>query len=108
MADAGKILTANLLLTGDVVFYAKDGTWTVRADEAFFASAEEEVDVLKAAEKASVEDNTVVSTEIITAEMSSKGVWPTRNREQIRAKGPTTHLNMGYQARFDLSGFEGA
>jgi hypothetical protein len=108
MADAGKILTANLLLTGDVVFYAKDGSWSVRADEAFFASAEEEVTALKEAEAKAIADNTVVSTEIIAAEMSSKGVWPTRNREQIRAKGPTTHLNMGNQARFDLSGFEGA
>lgn len=108
MSDPGKILTGNLLLTGDVVFYTPEGEWSVRADEAMFAAGDDEYAALEAAEKKAVAANTVISTEIIAAEISSKGIWPTRNREQIRAKGPTTHLNMGYQARFDLSGFEGA
>ncbi|MEM7569421.1 MAG: DUF2849 domain-containing protein [Pseudomonadota bacterium] len=106
--STGKILTANLLLTGDVVFYTDAGDWSVRADEAKFAVRQAEITALEEADKAAVAANTVVSTEIIEAQKTAQGVWPTRNREQIRAKGPTTHLNMGYQARFDLSAFEGA
>ncbi|MGD1956251.1 MAG: DUF2849 domain-containing protein [Sphingomonadales bacterium] len=106
--SAGHILTANLLLTGDVVFLTPAGDWSVRADEARFAETEDDVAVLKAAEAKAVAANIVVSTEIIGAEKTQVGVWPTRNREQIRAKGPTVHEAFGNQARFDLSAFEGA
>jgi len=108
MSETGKILTANLLLTGDVVFYAADGSWVIRPDEALFATTDDEVATLAAAEKKQVSENVVVSTEIIPAARTQNGVWPTRNREQIRAKGPTVATDLGYQARFDLSGFQGA
>ncbi|MEO0410596.1 MAG: DUF2849 domain-containing protein [Pseudomonadota bacterium] len=106
--STGKILTGNLLLTGDVVFLTPAGEWSVRADEARFAVRQVDIAALELAEKEAVAANIVVSTEIIDAQKTAQGVWPTRNREQIRAKGPTTHLQFGHQARFDLSAFEGA
>lgn len=106
--STGKILTANLLLTGDVVFLTPQGEWSVRADDARFAVRQAEIAALEEAETKAVAANIVVSTEIIDAQKTAQGVWPTRNREQIRAKGPTTHVDLGPQGRFDLSAFEGA
>lgn len=93
-----KILTANDLKSGQVVFLAEDGTWTPLAKEARVAlDSEGEAQLAEIAKRAEAE-NLVTLVEVIPAEIRDGKVWPSRNREQIRASGPTVRQDLGYQA----------
>lgn len=93
-----KILTANDLKSGQVVFLAEDDTWTPIAGEARVAlDAGDEAQLAEIAARAEAE-NLVTLAEVIPADVRDDKVWPSRNREQIRASGPTVRQDLGYQA----------
>ncbi|MGD8326299.1 MAG: DUF2849 domain-containing protein [Sphingomonadales bacterium] len=93
-----KILTANDLKSGQVVFLAEDGSWTPIAKEARVALNDAVTEELAQQGARAEAENIVTLVEIIPAELLEDGPWPSRNREQIRAKGPTVRRDLGYQA----------
>jgi len=98
-----KVLTANDLKSGQVVFLAEDGTWTPIAKEArVVLDADGEAQLAEIAARSEAE-NLVTLVEVIPADVFDGAVWPSRNREQIRASGPTVRRDLGYQAEGLLS-----
>jgi len=90
-----KVLTANSLADGEVVFW-KSGRWVERFADAELFSDPETGEVAEAHAK-------TLGTEVVDAYlidlMESEGLWaPLSYRERIRALGPTNHLHHGKQA----------
>ncbi|MEL6504714.1 MAG: DUF2849 domain-containing protein [Pseudomonadota bacterium] len=91
--------TANRLLDGEAVWLSANGQWveTVEAAWAVHTLADREVAEGMAA-KADA-DNHVVEPYSIDVAVNAGSVWPTKNREVIRAQGPTIRLDLGKQAQ---------
>ena len=92
-----RALTANRLIDGEVVFWAKD-RWVVRfADAQLFDDADADA-ALAAEGHAKAQPTTVIEPYLIDL-TPSEGHWaPVSYRERIRALGPTNHLAHGKQA----------
>ena len=94
----GQVVTANYLRDGDVVYLAEDGQWTLWLDKAWVAKTETALKrLLKIAEDA---EN---ACKVISIYAMPVGEGPVpldalSARERIRAKGPTTRLDLGKQA----------
>jgi hypothetical protein len=94
-----KILTANRLTDGEVVWFGKDGSW---ADEIGVSEVVGDKDGearLEAIGKAALDNNEVVDVNLIDVELVGGGIVPQRLRERIRAAGPTNRVDLGKQAR---------
>jgi hypothetical protein len=93
-----KVLTANKLTNGEVVFW-KGGQWAVRFhDGERFIGDEEAAPALAEAE---AQPTVVVAPYLIDVE-EIDGHWtPTAFRERLRALGPTNHPQHGKQADGD-------
>jgi hypothetical protein len=93
-----KVLTANNLSNGEVVFW-KGGQWAVRFhDSERFAGDEDAAPALAAAE---AQPTVVVAPYLIDVEQI-EGHWtPIAFRERLRALGPTNHPQHGKQADGD-------
>ena len=90
-----RVLTANRLVDGEVVFW-KAGAWVER-----FADADRFDDAAagEAAEAHAKSQPTVVVEPYLIDLVESEGLWaPLSYRERIRALGPTNHLHHGKQA----------
>lgn len=90
-----RVLTANRLVDGEVVFW-KAGVWVER-----FADADrfEDATAGEAAEAHAKNQPTVVVEPYLIDLVESEGLWaPLSYRERIRALGPTNHLHHGKQA----------
>ncbi|MDX2224875.1 MAG: DUF2849 domain-containing protein [Rhodospirillaceae bacterium] len=84
-----KIVTANLLLTGEVVYLTPARRWSPHFENAVrFSSREDEEQLLAIAAEA-VRKNAVV--DVTTISLAETGASPVRLRERIRALGPTVH-----------------
>jgi len=94
-----KVITANRLLNGDVVWLAEGGAWVERVTLArIFDGKEAVADGL--AEGAAAEKNQeVVGVYEMDVTVEEGVIIPVRLREKIRAAGPTTHLQFGKQAQ---------
>ena len=97
-----KVLTANRLIDGEVVWYGADETWIETIDGARIARDKAAEEALQAIGKDAFAANLVVDVELIDIELVSGRIVPTRLRERIRAAGPTNHLHHGKQARPDF------
>jgi hypothetical protein len=95
-----KILTANRLVDGEAVWLAAGGVWIETVHGAEIANDAETETRLDAAGKAALASNQVVDVNLIDVVLTDGVIRPTRLREQIRADGPTTHLQFGKAARF--------
>ena len=84
-----KVLTANHLLEGDVIYWSPDGTW-VRAhkDAKFF---DEEMDAMAALEIAKSQPDVVVGAYLADAELENGAPVPTHFREEFRTRGPSNY-----------------
>jgi hypothetical protein len=93
-----KVLTANNLKSGEVVFW-KGGRWVIRFhDGERFDGDEAAAPALAAAEG---QPTVVVAPYLIDVEQI-EGHWtPTAFRERLRALGPTNHPQHGKQADGD-------
>lgn len=89
-----KIVTANALLEGDVIYLSDQGTW-VRAlkDAALFDQQEMAEKSLAFAAK----DGFAVGAYLVDAVAGENGPEPTHFREDFRRTGPSNH-NHGKQA----------
>lgn len=93
-------LTANRLIDG-LVLYWKDGGWTESFAEAAMFASETAADAALTAAKAFVAGNVVVNPYLFEV----KDGRPVKEREIIRALGPSVHLSVGKQAEGHPAGF---
>ncbi|MBD8892222.1 DUF2849 domain-containing protein [Roseibium litorale] len=94
-----KIVTANRLIDGEVVWLGAGNAWVGQVSEALVLDGKDDVAAALAAGLASAERREVVDVyEVDVTEEDGKLV-PVRLREKIRAKGPTTHPDLGKQAQ---------
>lgn len=94
-----KILTANRLEDGLVIYLGEDG-WSPNLDEARRAYDDDEAAILDDQGKAAALRNEVADPYLI--DLDSEG--PVRWRETIRANGPTVRHDLGYQAERQTGG----
>lgn len=89
MSREGKVVTANRLTDGIVVYYTEDGGWSARlTDGRIAADNDDGAEILAAAER-SVAERIVVEPYLIDVVADGADVRPKRYREVIRAGGPT-------------------
>jgi hypothetical protein len=92
-----QMLTANRLVDGDVLYW-KAGQWVLSLKDAdVFADAKDADAALAAAQKY-VADNVVVNPYLFDVKIDAKGSHPVKEREIIRAAGPTVRFDLGKQA----------
>jgi len=93
-----KVITANHLVGGQVVFLNDDREWTGDISQARLAGSEEETAALTAAAQADEEINIIVSAYLIDVEQDDNGaIVPVRFRERLRLNGPSVRPDLGYQ-----------
>lgn len=91
-----KILTANRLRTGDVLYW-KAGSWIEQLAEAdIFAG--EAAEAALASAQASVAANQVVTPYLFDVRQTQAGLIPVKEREIIRSLGPSVRPDTGKQA----------
>lgn len=94
-----KIVSANHLLDGDVVYLDMSGRWTRRLNEAAVADSEEAADTLLAQGAQPAE---VVGPYLVDVTLDQDGLpMPTHFRERFRDLGPTNRPDLGRQAELD-------
>jgi hypothetical protein len=93
----GKVLSANRLADGEVVFLDRQGGWSQRIDDALVAAKADEAGLKLLGDRA-VRARFVTALEIIDVERRGDSVRPLHIRERIRALGPTVRPDLGKQA----------
>jgi len=99
-----QMLTANRLVDGDVLYW-KDGQWVLAlADGEVFPDPKAAEAALAAAQKY-VTGNVVVAPYLFDVRLVGGVIKPVKEREIIRAAGPTVRTDLGKQAlgAFDVS-----
>jgi len=86
-----KVVTANALLEGDVVYLAPNDTWTRRLDHAEFLT-DEAYAQLRLVE-ASARQDEVVGVYLADASAGSDGPEAVHFREHFRAQGPSNYAH---------------
>lgn len=104
MAQADQILTANRLRDGEVVYWSGRQWVTALSEAQVFQDDPAAKAALKAAD-ASVQDRTVVNPYLFDVRREAGALRPVKEREIIRAAGPTVRLDLGKQSTeaFDVS-----
>lgn len=97
-----KILTANRLVDGEVVWLARDHSWAETINVAEIARDKEAEARLEAIGEQAKRDNLVVDVNLIDVELADGAIVPIRLRERIRAAGPTNRRDLGKQARVGI------
>jgi hypothetical protein len=96
-ASDPQMLTANRLVDGDVLYW-NSGQWVLALKDAdVFADAKDADAALAAAQKY-VADNVVVNPYLFDVKTDARGIHPVKEREIIRAAGPTVRDDLGKQA----------
>ena len=96
-APTTQMLTANRLVDGDVLYW-KAGDWVLALkDGEVFADAKAADAALAAAQKY-VTGNAVVNPYLFDVRTDAQGVHPVKEREIIRAAGPTVRFDLGKQS----------
>jgi Protein of unknown function (DUF2849) len=96
-ASDPQMLTAHRLVDGDVLYW-KAGQWVLSLRDAdVFADAKDAQAAVAAAQKY-VADNVVVNPYLFDVKMDAHGIHPVKEREIIRAAGPTVRFDLGKQA----------
>ena len=95
---SAKVMTANLLRDGDVVYLTAAGDWSLWLNEAAVVRDESGEADLEAAAKQGERDLIVVGPYLMDVLDGAAGPQPIGTREKIRAKGPTVHPHFGKQA----------
>lgn len=92
-----KIITANHLVVGDVVFLAEDG-WTPVVDRAVVADDDAALQQLLARAAEAEEANIVVGPYAVDVRREGGRIVPLHYREAMRTRGPTVRPDLGHQA----------
>lgn len=94
-----KIVTANALLEGDVVYLTADDRWSRHLSEAELI--EDEAHAQLRLLKAEAQKQVVVGVYLADAKAGPNGPEPVHFREAFRAKGPSNYLH-GKQERANV------
>jgi hypothetical protein len=92
-----QMLTANRLVDGDVVYW-RAGGWVEAFDAGDVFATDADAEVALQAAQEFVSGNVVVNPYLFEARAEADGVRPVKEREIIRAAGPTVRLDLGKQA----------
>jgi len=87
-----KVLTANRLLSGDVVFFASDLGWVESLSQATVANAPDDIATLEQLADGAEAQGEVIGPYLI--DLDEDPLTPRRNRERIRATGPTVRPDL--------------
>lgn len=93
-----KILTANLLSTGEAVWLSSNGRWATTISSSEIARGAEAEAKLESRGRASLARHEVVDVNLVEIALQDGNPAPLRLRERIRAAGPTNRLDLGKQA----------
>ena len=93
-----QVLTANLLVGGDVVYWRQDGAWAQDLADAFVFEAGAGIEAALQRAEANVEARKVLDPYTFAVTLDEGIIYPASIRETIRAKGPTVRLDLGKQA----------
>ncbi len=92
-----QMLTANRLRDGDVLYRRGDG-WALFLDEGDVYPDQASADAALAAANAELVRNEFVAPYLFEVREVNGKIVPVKEREIIRAAGPTVHRNTGKQA----------
>lgn len=96
-AFVSKVITANDLLEGDVVYWTKNGTWSRLHSEAELY--EDEKSASEALALAASQAGIIVGAYLADAKAGEDGTpVPVHFREAFRTRGPSNYPNHGKQA----------
>ncbi|MBL4750726.1 MAG: DUF2849 domain-containing protein [Amylibacter sp.] len=90
-----KVLTANRLIEGDVVYYGQSGDWVLSHDDALYLTDEVQANELLAAAHKQVD--LLVGAYLADATLEGGKPVPTHFREEFRTRGPSNYAH-GKQA----------
>ena len=90
-----KVVTANRVKDGEVVWLGQNGRWVEACGIAQVFDKSAATDVLASAQSA---EGDVVDAYLIDVTIEGGAPMPVRFRERIRAKGPTVRTDLGKQA----------
>ncbi|NIZ09260.1 DUF2849 domain-containing protein [Pseudooceanicola sp. HF7] len=90
-----KVVTANALLEGDVVYFTAQGTWTRALSEAELLS--EETQAKERLAEAAKQQDQIVGAYLADMADGDAGPVPTHFREEFRRTGPSNYFH-GKQA----------
>jgi hypothetical protein len=94
-----KVVTANRLLDGEVVWLGAEGNWVGDLSRAKILETKEDVAAAMAAAQQSIADREVVEAYEVDVVLEDGCLTPKRLRERIRAAGPTILPDLGKQTR---------
>lgn len=94
----GKVVTANRLGDGLVVYLDTTGGWSEYVEAARVAQSEEQSTEILALAEAPAQATRVVGPYLMDVSIENGEPRAVSNREIIRAKGPTVHPDFGKQA----------
>jgi hypothetical protein len=92
-----QMLTSNRLKSGDVL-YRKGAGWVLNLAEGDVYQTQTEADAALAAAQAETARNEFVAPYLFEVRQKDGGIVPVKEREIIRAAGPTVHPHTGKQA----------
>ena len=96
MARHPRIVSANDLLAGDVIYLARTGGWTRRLDEAAVARDDAEATALLTA--AELQPDVAVGPYLAEVALDGPAPRPLHYREVFRTRGPSNRPDLGRQA----------
>ena len=93
-----KIITANGLLDGGVVWLGTQNNWVTNIDHAKILKSDTDAEkAMKIAEYA-VDNRQIVEPYVVEVDSTDGMIVPKSVKEKIRSKGPTTRLDLGKQS----------
>jgi hypothetical protein len=96
-APASQMITANRLIDGEVVYW-RGGGWVPDFAEGEVLDDPKIAEAAKAAAETFVRDNQVVGLYLFDVRRTAKGIEPVKEREILRADGPSVRTDLGKQA----------
>ena len=84
-----RVLSANRLADGAVVYFRSDEVWSTAFADAFVAHGDAQAERLSAIGRAAERSAQVVGAYLVDVVADGGGVTPATLRERIRAAGPT-------------------
>jgi len=100
-----KLVTANRLTDGAVVYFDAAGGWSLNFADAATVAGDAAAEALLERAAPAVEARLIVEPYLMEVAVGAAGRRPTRERERIRATGPTVRRDLGKQA--EGCGFKG-
>ncbi len=93
-----KVVTANMLLGGNVVYMATGSSWDEKLANALIIKNDDALTRLNKVAQEAVTSGIVVGPYAIAVKIGFAGPQPLSKREQIRATGPTIRADYSEQA----------